>query len=90
MSLNSKLKEAALNQSRGQPSQSTAVTLTCPLTGEKRPVSQNALLGQTRDARDFEVLNQLGEGTYGVVCMYWAGSHVIVGGMMWRMVPLLF
>lgn len=36
-------------------------------------------LGRTRDARDYETLNQIGEGTYGVVCMWRLRSlHVVL------------
>ncbi len=38
-----------------------------PLTGKIIPLPQHEILGATRSVSDFEKLNRVGEGTYGIV-----------------------
>lgn len=38
-----------------------------PVTGKPIPLPQNNILGASRRVSDFEKLNRVGEGTYGIV-----------------------
>ncbi len=38
-----------------------------PLTGKVIPLPQHEILGATRSVSNFEKLNRVGEGTYGIV-----------------------
>ncbi len=52
-------------------SSSTAVNkhkeVVSPLTGKVIPLPQNEILGASRSVSNFEKLNRVGEGTYGIV-----------------------
>lgn len=39
----------------------------CPLTLQKQKIPQKDVLGSCRSVSDFEKLNRVGEGTYGIV-----------------------
>lgn len=39
----------------------------CPVTHEKQKMPQHDVLGTCRSVSDFEKLNRVGEGTYGIV-----------------------
>ena len=42
-------------------------TVLCPLTLERHKIPQQEVLGKCRSVSDFEKLNRVGEGTYGIV-----------------------
>jgi len=44
------------------------IVLTSPWSGKKSEVPPHVLAGTCRKVSEFERLNRLGEGTYGVVC----------------------
>ena len=46
---------------------SMALVSVCPVTLERKKVPQSEILGCCRSVSDFEKLNRIGEGTYGIV-----------------------
>lgn len=55
---------AASNSSSSAVSSSQVIS---PLTGKAIPLPQHQILGVSRSVSEFEKLNRVGEGTYGIV-----------------------